>query len=154
MEYQLKEYSKEYEKEVIDLLIEVCVEEYGLDHYKDGLIEHVESDEAKKRWILLHNEKLIATICYTERCKEISEIKKVYVKKEYRNLGIGKKMMNMVIDYIKNTQQYESIYVGTSDHFESARKFYEKLGFEFKSYEGDGYLLEMKLGGNVKEWIA
>lgn len=154
MEYQLKEYSKEYENELIDLLIEVCVEEYGLGHYKDGLIEHVKSNEAKKRWILLHEDSLIATVCYTERSKEISEIKKVYVKKEYRNLGIGKKMVNMVIDYIKDTQKYDAIYVGTSDHFESARKFYEKLGFKFKDYEGDGYLLEMKLAGNAKECIA
>ena len=154
MEYEIKEYSKEYEKEVIDLLIEVCVEEYGLHHYKDGLIDHVKSDEAKKRWVLLDDGKVIATVCYIERSKEIAEIKKVYVKKAYRKSGIGKRMVNMVIDYLKDTHQYESIYVGTSDHFESARIFYEKLGFKFKEYEGNGYLLEMKIGKNVTENIA
>lgn len=148
MEYQLQEYSKEYEEELIDLLLDVCVEEYGLGHYKDDLIQHVRNDEAIKRWILLDNGKLIATICYTERSKKIAEIKKVYIKKEYRHLGIGTRMVNMVIDYLKN-MKYDAICVGTSDHFENARKFYEKLGFKFKSYEGDGYLLERKIKNEI-----
>lgn len=56
----------------------------------------------------------------------------------------------MAIDYLKN-QPYNSIYVGTSDHFPTARRFYEKLGFEFKFYEEDGYILGMDLHHEEKE---
>lgn len=144
MDYELKEYTKEYENELIDLLLDICVKEHGLTHYKDRIIEHVKNETIMKRWILLDKSKIIATICYTERNKEIAEIKKVYVKKEYRHQGIGTRLLNMVIHHLKNAN-YFSTYIGTSDHFKYAREIYEKLGFKFKCYEEDGYLLEMKL---------
>ena len=144
MDYELKEYTKEYENELINLLLDICVKEHGLTHYEEGLIDHVKNENIMKRWILLDKEEVIATICYTERNEEIAEIKKVYVKKEYRHQGIGTRLLNMVIDYLKSTN-YFNIYIGTSDHFEHARKAYEKLGFKFKCYEDDGYVLEMKL---------
>ena len=147
MNYDLKEYNKTYEKDLINLLIDICVEEHGLKEYEEDLIKHVKNCDFKKAWVLLDKNEVIATICYTERSNEIAEIKKVYIKKEYRGQGIGRTLVNNVINYIKD-KGYKSIYIGTSDHFNGAKKFYEKMGFQFKFNEGNGYILELKLNQN------
>lgn len=146
MEYELKEYSKEYQDKLIELLLEICVKEYGMKHYEEALIEHVKNEKVEKRLILLDSDEIIATICYVKVDEETAEIKKVYIKKEYRKQRIGTKLVKKMIEYIKDNK-YKNICVGTTDHFGGARLFYEKLGFKFKSYEEDGYILEMQVGG-------
>ena len=141
---ELREYDVKDKEKVIQLILEICIDEYGLHEYKNDLIKHIEQKEFIKTWVMLDNEEIIATACYTERDEKIAEIKKVYIKKKYRKQGLGRKIIENVIKEIES-KGYNSIYVGTSNHFDNALSFYNKLGFKFKFYEGNGYILEMKL---------
>lgn len=144
MNYEIKEYSKEYEEELIELLIRVCVNEYNMKEYEKPLKQYVRNNEFEKIWIVLDDEKIIATIGYEEKSNEIAEIKKVYIDKEYRHQGLGKRMMDHAVQYIKNND-YSAICVGTSDNFANAIKFYKKYGFTNFQSDENGYIFKMQI---------
>ena len=57
-----------------------------------------------------------------------------YVKKEYRNKGIGNKIFNMCLENaMKN--HYKKITLCIDPKFEVAKRIYEKNGFIFNYYD-------------------
>ena len=144
MNYEIKEYSKKYEKELTELLMRVCVNEYKMKEYEKPLKQYVKKKEFKKAWIVLNDERIIATIGYEEKSKDIAEIKKVYIDKDYRHQGLGRKMMYYAVQYIKDND-YHTIYVGTSDNFSNAINFYQRYGFTDFVSDENGYVFEMQI---------
>ena len=61
---------------------------------------------------------------YTSTC----ELKRMYVLKEYRRLGIGGKMLETAIDFAKSIG-YSRIVLDSSKYLEGARALYLKNGF-------------------------
>ncbi len=51
------------------------------------------------------------------------------VKKKFWGLGVGTHLMNVLIDYAKNTGQTEILHLGVRSENKSAIKLYEKMGF-------------------------
>jgi putative acetyltransferase len=62
--------------------------------------------------------------------QNICELQKVYIDKEYRGKGIGKKIVQMCIDFAKKSN-YDAIYLETFPNMIGAQKLYKKLGFRF-----------------------
>lgn len=61
--------------------------------------------------------------------KNIAELQKVYLLSEYRGLGIGKKLIEMSIDFAKK-QKFNTIYLETFSNMETAISIYSKFGFK------------------------
>ena len=62
--------------------------------------------------------------------KNICELQKVYLKKEYRGKGIGQRILELCIDFAKEAK-YDAIYLETFPNMKGAQKLYKKLGFNF-----------------------
>jgi len=95
-------------------------------------------EEIKKRYkepegrifIAIVNEKPAGCIAYHPMENEKNcELKRLYVKPEYRGLKIGKILIKKAIEEAKN-YGYEKIYLDTLSTLESACRLYEKFGFE------------------------
>ena len=86
--------------------------------------------EGKERlgWAFLY-------IIFQDRHKEpYGLLENVYVEKEYRNLGLGRKLINMTIAEAKKRGCYKII--GTSKKKnQAAHRFYERFGFGKIGYE-------------------
>ena len=95
--------------------------------------------------INLNNMKVIGTITLLVEYKLIHNLKSVahiedfIIDISYRNLGLGKKLISHVIDYIKN--KYDYIYKIILNCNDSNVHFYEKCGFVKKSNQMAMYLL-------------
>jgi glucosamine-phosphate N-acetyltransferase len=83
-------------------------------------------------WVIEYNNKLIgtATIIYEHKfifngCI-LAHIEDVCIKKEFRNSGFGKILMNRIIQEIKDKNCYKV----SLDCMENNVPFYEKCGFE------------------------
>lgn len=88
------------------------------------------------RLILVLNENNFEIGCVGIRKldKKISELKRMYVKKEFRNKGIGKKLLQSAIEESKKLG-YEKIQLDTISTMTEAISLYEKFGFaEISSY--------------------
>lgn len=65
-----------------------------------------------------------------EKMKHVAYVWGVYVKKEFRGQGIGKKIMEALLAEITKNKQIEKVDLNVNTLQHSAVKLYEKLGFE------------------------
>ncbi len=62
--------------------------------------------------------------------KNCAELVKFYLKKDYRGKGIGRQLMELSINFAKETG-YSSIYIESLPKFSTAVSIYEKQGFHY-----------------------
>lgn len=65
--------------------------------------------------------------------KSIVEITSLFVKEEYRKLGLGKDLIEYVKKFASKLEAY-SIVLYSGLELEDAHKFYEKIGFKKSAY--------------------
>lgn len=83
-------------------------------------------DEKADHIIACFNDKVVGTIRirYTE--SKIAKLERLAVLKEHRKIGVGKKILEYVINYLKE-KGIKSLTLDSQYH---AKGFYEKFGFE------------------------
>lgn len=93
-------------------------------------LEIDEYDKCATHFIVLNNDEVIGTarLVISNR---IGKIGRMCILKEYRNKGIGSKLINNIIEYSKNIG-LEYIYLNAQIN---AIPFYEKNGFIIKGHE-------------------
>ena len=81
---------------------------------------------------------------------EISEMKRMYVKKEFRGKGLSRKLISELFSFAKKSG-YKSVQLDTLPQMKEAISLYESFGFReippyrFNPVEGTKYM-ELKLG--------
>lgn len=92
------------------------------DIYKEQIIEFILNIQRNE------DDKLIGTVGLVKLSSDNAALKKMFVNQNFRNLKLGKKLLNKVIDVSKDTH-ITDIYLGTIDKFISAQHFYRNNGF-------------------------
>ena len=147
----IKEYTEEYRNKVINFLIEVAVEEFGFEDWRDyfNKANFLEMDKSKENfWIAVDNlNNVIGTIgILNDTISSTAKLHSLYVKKEYRKNGIATILYNYSIEFAKKCG-YRTIILHTYRVFNEAIKFYNKNGFkqdsDIKSKDGIWYIKNM-----------
>lgn len=143
MVYDLVEYEKKYEEEVIKLWQEVCVEEFEFEIWKEAM-SNVEEEMYEKVLLAIVDDKVIATMAYKDIGDNVAEIKRVYMYPEYRGKGISQAMLDEVLlDSIK--KGYRKLFIETWAKFARGIGFYEKNDFILKETDGECFRYEREL---------
>ncbi len=130
--YKIKEFEDRYNENVNDFIISIFVEEYGFEEYRKELeeqnnLEYIENGGGL--WIALDEEdNVIGTIALRKINDFDAELKKLYVRKDYRGTGLSKDLYRRVMEKSKE-DNYKRIVLGTYDKLETAINFYLKRGF-------------------------
>ena len=130
--YLIKEFENRYNEKVNDFIISVFVEEFGFEECRKELeeqnnIEYIEN--GGNLWITLdEDENIIGTIALVKHSDKEAELKKLYVRKDYRGKGLSKELYSKVMETTKE-KEYNRIFLGTYDKLETAINFYIKRGF-------------------------
>ena len=123
-------------KDVIKFLIQITSEEFGFTEWKD-YFEHKLVEKYKigrnNFWIAINEENQVVGTCGgLQQTENTLKMNCFYINSKYRNLGIGKKLYNLFIDFAKKGN-YKEIILCTFKEFDRAIRFYEERGF--KLYE-------------------
>ena len=75
-----------------------------------------------------NNKKVIGIVAIQPKSSETMELNRLVVDENSRNLGLGRKLVQAVIDESKKLG-YTQVYLETTTIQQGARKLYERMGF-------------------------
>ena len=103
----IRSYEESYNKAINDFIISIYVEEFGFEEHREE-IEKYNNEIYKKSdgelWIAL-NEKneIVGTIALLKHSDDNVELKKFYVRKDYRGQGVSKALYEKAMDMCKES---------------------------------------------------
>jgi len=132
-------YEDSYRKEIIDFVKEIAIGEYGFNEWEydlDNMDFEPYKKEGSRFWVVLNqNNKIIGTCGALKKSEDVIKFNTFYVDKNFRSSGIGAKLYEKFIEYVKKCG-YKTIILVTCQRLNLAIRFYEKRGF--KLYKTDG----------------
>lgn len=147
--YRILEYKDKYNKKINDFVISIYVEEHGFEEHRTIIKDDdnsIYSRSGGELWIALdENDDIIGTIAVYKHDKKNIELKRLYVRKDYRGKGVSKELYEKAMTYCKKNK-FERIFLGTYDRLETAIYFYLKRGFkeiEHKNEENGARFFEL-----------
>lgn len=130
--FYIKEYEEKYNDIVNNFIISIYVEEFGYECSRKELENHDNSIHINKKgnlWIAFNNQdEIIGTIAVIRHSPEDMELKKFYVRKDYRGKGVSKELYNTALNFCKSNS-LGRLFLWTYDKLEVAINFYLKMGF-------------------------
>jgi N-acetylglutamate synthase-like GNAT family acetyltransferase len=86
-------------------------------------------DPATNRvWICEHENSIVGFMLLMNRGQE-AQLRYFIILKEYRGIGLGNKLMELYMDFLKACH-YTSSYLWTTDELDTAAHLYRKFGFK------------------------
>jgi peptidyl-dipeptidase Dcp len=109
---------------------------YGLSfesYVAEGLNEFYKNynPERERMWICEHdlcNKKIIGSLLLMDRGKDTAQLRYFILEPEYRKIGLGKKLMDLFMKYLKE-KNYKQCYLWTTNELKAAASLYIKYGF-------------------------
>lgn len=108
-------------------LFEVYVSETLSSFYKEL------NPKRERMWIAEHEGKIIGTIALKD-AEGVAQLRFFLLDPKYRRIGLGKKMMDMFMDFMKKCG-YTSAFLITEKNLEAAANMYVRYGFKYVSSE-------------------
>ncbi|PJZ77635.1 bifunctional helix-turn-helix transcriptional regulator/GNAT family N-acetyltransferase [Leptospira neocaledonica] len=93
-----------------------------------GMSEYLKhKTEFDKVWVAEVDGNIAGAISIIHSDKNLSQIRWFYTEPKFRNLGIGKNLLKLVVDYAKSKNV--SIFLWTLSNLDAARNLYKRFGF-------------------------
>jgi GNAT superfamily N-acetyltransferase len=106
---------------------------YGLQfesYVAKGLCEFYEkyNPERSRIWACEHNDRMIGSLLLMAR-GDAAQLRYFLVQPEYRGIGLGTKLLNLYMDFLRQCG-YKDSYLWTTHELEAAAFLYKRLGFK------------------------
>ena len=128
-------YLPKYQEQVINLILDIQRNEFNVPislEEQSGLlnIHNFYQNGRGNFWIALDNDTVVGTIALLDMGNHQAALQKFFVCKNYRgkDIGVGQQLLDTLLDWA-NRQSMKEIYLGTTQVYRAAHRFYEKNGF-------------------------
>lgn len=85
--------------------------------------------EMDRVWICEHDNRIVGFVLLMHRENNAAQLRYLYLEPEYRGIGLGKKLMQLYMDFLKE-KGYQSSYLWTTHELYSAASLYKRHGFQ------------------------
>ena len=115
-----KLYGDEYNYDIVfETYVALAIHEFYKNYNPD--IDRV--------WICEHDNKMVGFLLLMHREDNAAQLRFFFIEPEYRGIGLGKKLMELYMDFLKE-KGYQSSYLLTTDELPSAASLYTRHGFK------------------------
>lgn len=135
MSFNIQIFSSEYTNAVVDLILPIQREEYGLPvsiaTQQDLLtIPEFYQQACGNFWIALDGGDVVGSIALKDIGNQQVALRKMFVKASHRGIqfGVARHLLNVLLAWASE-KKISDIYLGTTAQFLAAHRFYEKNGF-------------------------
>jgi N-acetylglutamate synthase and related acetyltransferases len=130
MAMKLIAYNDTYKQAVIDLILSIQKDEFGVgvDLADQPDLQDIHAHYSKF-WLAVDEEKgVVGTLGIVKFNAQQAVLKKMFVNVEYRGKSVAQLLLDNLFEYCR-TEQIKEIYLGTVEEFKAAHRFYEKNDF-------------------------
>lgn len=85
--------------------------------------------EKDRVWICECNETIVGFLLLMHRENDAAQLRYFYLEPAYRGIGLGKKMMELYMDFLRS-KKYKSSYLWTTNELPTAASLYKRHGFK------------------------
>ena len=132
---EIKEYSNENTDEIFDMILDIQINEFDISIDRESQpdlqsIKDFYQTGNGNFWIAEDRSEIVGTVALKDIGDNYTALRKMFVKKEYR--GKGKNISRLLLESVFHwgrEKKIEKIFLGTTDKFLAAHRFYEKNGF-------------------------
>lgn len=132
---QVLPFAPEFEDQVVDLVVGIQREEFGLDIDAERQpdlrdVPGTYQVGAGNFWVALVAERVVGTASLLDIGGRQAALRKMFVHEEHRGPGggVARALLNALLDWARRHGTRE-IFLGTTPVFLAAHRFYEKNGF-------------------------
>lgn len=136
----IKEFSNENTDDIFDMILEIQVNEFNITIDRSGQpdlgsIKDFYQTGKGNFWIAEADSIIIGTAALKDIGDNSAALRKMFVKREYRGSGmnISRLLLESVFKWGRE-RGIEKIFLGTTEKFKAAHRFYEKNGFSEIDY--------------------
>ena len=113
--------------------------QYGIQfetYVAKGLCEFYEEYDPRRNrvWICEHREKIIGFLLLMDR-NEAAQLRYFLIEPDYREIGLGSKLLNMYVAFLKECG-YQRSYLWTTHELAAAASLYKRIGFQLTEEKG------------------
>lgn len=122
-------------------------DDYMIDFLGDDkwcYTRYSENEQLENIWLIYSNDFPIGCIAYRKKCDEVGEVKRLYIRNEYRGQGISKELLKTVENYAKE-QGCNTLFLDTRITLEPAASIYRSFGFNIVFQQGLYIQMEKKI---------
>lgn len=130
------EYRKEFEESMIRLILSIQNDEFGIpvtinDQPDLQTVGSFYQTGKGNFWIAVKDGEVVGTISIKDIGADGVALRKMFVHPAYRGkqAGVARQLLQTVFDW-GEAKALKDIYLGTTDKFLAAHRFYEKHGFQ------------------------
>lgn len=130
----IKEYTEKYKNEIIELILGIQQNEFNIPITREDQpdldsIPDFYQVRNGNFWIAIECGHVVGTIAMTDIGNRQGALRKMFVNRDYRGNGsTARKLLQTLIDWSR-IRSMDEIYLGTTEKFLAAHRFYEKFGF-------------------------
>ena len=129
-------YTESIKKDVVELILQIQTAEFGIpitlkqQPDLDDITGFYQTNNGNF-WVAKIHNNIIGTISLLDIGERQGALRKMFVDKDYRGkeFGVGQKLLNTLVDWARQKRLTE-IFLGTTEKFIAAQRFYEKNGFK------------------------
>ena len=140
MDIEIKPFEARYTRDVGELIVPIQRSEFDIpityEQQPDLLdIPGFYQRDAGDFWLALAGDRVVGSIALLDIGEGLGALRKMFVAADCRGAGAGggagvaRRLLDALLDHAR-THRLRTIYLGTTDKFLVAHRFYEKHGFE------------------------
>jgi len=139
-------FQPENQEEVKELILNGLVEHWGrLDPSKNPDLNDIASSYAQGTFLVAWKEnQIVGTGALIWRSGEIGEIVRMSVAKEFRRSGIGRLILQRLIEEAQ-AKGFKKIILETTNTWDEVIQFYLRCGFQITHYQDEDVYFKMEL---------
>jgi len=129
-------FSAKWAKDVADLIVPIQQIEFGVEITIQDQpdLQNIGAFYQTGKggfWVARHNQQVIGTIALKDIGNDETALRKMFVHENYRgsNKGVAKALLETLLAHA-TTSKVRTVYLGTTEKYQAAHRFYEKNGFE------------------------
>jgi len=81
-----------------------------------------------RAWVCEHDGRIVGFVLLMHRENNTAQLRYFYLEPEYRGIGLGKKLMQLYMDFLKE-KGYKASYLWTTHELHTAALLYKRHGF-------------------------